>query len=79
MAAAGELALLPGDRWQDGQPVTAREVACSFEASAALNADAPALFVSTPVQVAAASRRVEGLQIDPDSWLSGLPAVSLEA
>jgi peptide/nickel transport system substrate-binding protein len=43
-----------------------------------LNADAPALFLYTPVQVAAASRRVEGLEIDPYSWLSGLPAVSLK-
>ena len=42
-----------------------------------LNADAPALFLYTPVQVAAVSRRVEGLEIDPYSWLSGLPAVTL--
>jgi peptide/nickel transport system substrate-binding protein len=43
-----------------------------------LNADAPAIFLYTPVQVAAVSHRVEGLQIDPYSWLSGLPAVSLK-
>ena len=43
-----------------------------------LNADAPAIFLYTPVQVAAASRRVEGLEIDPYSWLSGLTAVSLK-
>ena len=43
-----------------------------------LNADAPAVFLYTPVQVAAVSRRVEGLQIDPYSWLSGLSAVSLK-
>ena len=43
-----------------------------------LNADAPALFLYTPVQVAAVSRRVDSLDIDPYSWLSGLPAVSLK-
>jgi peptide/nickel transport system substrate-binding protein len=43
-----------------------------------LNADAPAIFLYTPVQVAAASRRVQGLEIDPYSWLSGLTAVSLK-
>ncbi len=43
-----------------------------------LNADAPAIFLYTPVQQAAVSRRVEGLNIDPYSWLSGLPAVSLK-
>jgi peptide/nickel transport system substrate-binding protein len=43
-----------------------------------LNADAPAIFLYTPVQVAAVSRRVEGLEIDPYSWLSGLTAVSQE-
>jgi len=30
------------------------------------------------VQVAAVSRRVDSLDIDPYSWLSGLPAVSLK-
>lgn len=43
-----------------------------------LNADAPAIFLYTPVQVAAVSRRVEGLEIDPYSWLSGLADVSLK-
>ena len=42
-----------------------------------LNADAPALFLYTPVQVAAVSRRVEHLAIDPYSWLSALPQVTL--
>jgi peptide/nickel transport system substrate-binding protein len=42
-----------------------------------LNADAPALFLYAPVNVAAVSRRVEGLVVNPYSWLSGLPALTL--
>lgn len=42
-----------------------------------LNADAPAIFLYTPVNVAAVSKRVEGLTIDPFSWLSGLSAASM--
>ncbi len=42
-----------------------------------LNADAPALFLYTPVQVAAVSRRVQQLTIDPYSWLAGLSSVSV--
>jgi peptide/nickel transport system substrate-binding protein len=42
-----------------------------------LNADAPAIFLYTPVNVAAVSKRVQGLTIDPFSWLSGLSSASL--
>ena len=42
-----------------------------------LNADAAALFLYAPVNVAAVSRRVEGFELNPYSWLAGLPAVSL--
>lgn len=42
-----------------------------------LNADAPAIFLYSPVNVAAVSKRVQGLTIDPFSWLSGLSAASL--
>lgn len=42
-----------------------------------LNADAPALFLFAPVNVAAVSRRVENLEIDPFSWLSGLRRLRL--
>jgi peptide/nickel transport system substrate-binding protein len=42
-----------------------------------LNADAPALFLYAPVNIAAVSRRVEGFEVNPYSWLSGLPAMSL--
>jgi len=42
------------------------------EAMDTLNADAPALFLYAPVQVAGVSRRLEGVSIDPYSWLSGL-------
>jgi peptide/nickel transport system substrate-binding protein len=38
-----------------------------------LNADAPALFLYAPSNVAAVSRRITGFAIDPYSWLSGLP------
>lgn len=37
-----------------------------------LNADAPAIFLYTPVQTAAVSRRLSGVTIDPYSWLAGL-------
>ena len=43
------------------------------EAMDTLNADAPAIWLYTPVNVAAASTRVEGLRIDPYSWLAALP------
>jgi peptide/nickel transport system substrate-binding protein len=42
------------------------------EALDTLNADAPGLFLYAPVQVAAASRRVEGFELNPYSWMSGL-------
>lgn len=42
-----------------------------------LNADAPALFLYAPVNVAAVARRVQRLGVDPYSWLSGLPLVTL--
>jgi peptide/nickel transport system substrate-binding protein len=42
-----------------------------------LNADAPALFLYAPVNVAAVSRRIEGFEVDPYSWLSGLPGWTL--
>jgi peptide/nickel transport system substrate-binding protein len=37
-----------------------------------LNADAPALFLFAPLQVAGLSRRMEGVTINPFSWLSGV-------
>lgn len=42
-----------------------------------LSADAPALFLYSPVNVAAVTRRVEGFELNPYSWLSGLPAMTL--
>lgn len=42
-----------------------------------LNADAPALFLYTPVNVAAVSKRVQGFEIDPFSWLAGLSSATL--
>lgn len=37
-----------------------------------LNADAPALFLFAPSQVAGISRRMDGVTINPYSWLSGV-------
>jgi peptide/nickel transport system substrate-binding protein len=42
------------------------------EAMDTLNADAPALFLYAPANLAAVSRRIQGVEIDPYSWLSGL-------
>ncbi|MBA2459296.1 MAG: ABC transporter substrate-binding protein [Gemmatimonadales bacterium] len=38
-----------------------------------LNADAAAIFLYAPVNVAAVHRRLENVSIDPFSWLSGVP------
>ena len=37
-----------------------------------LNADAPALFLYSPVNMAVLSRRVQNVKIAPFSWASGL-------
>lgn len=38
-----------------------------------LNADAPAVFLFAPTNIAAVSRRVQDAEINPYSWLAGLP------
>ena len=43
------------------------------EAMDTLNADAPAIFLYTPTNAAAVSRRMDGVEIDPYAWVSGLP------
>jgi ABC-type transport system substrate-binding protein len=43
------------------------------EAITQLNTDVPAIWLYTPLNVAGASKRVHGIEIDPYSWLSGLP------
>lgn len=43
------------------------------EAMDTLNADAPAVFLYTPTNAAAVSRRIGNVEIDPYSWLSGIP------
>jgi peptide/nickel transport system substrate-binding protein len=48
------------------------------EAMDTLNADAPAIFLYAPANVAIASRRVQGVEIDPYSWASGLRTWRLE-
>jgi peptide/nickel transport system substrate-binding protein len=47
------------------------------EAMDTLNADAPALFLYGPTNVAAVAGRVQHVSIDPYSWLSGLSGWSL--
>jgi peptide/nickel transport system substrate-binding protein len=42
------------------------------EAMNSLNADAPAIFLYSLTNVAAVSRRLDGVEIDPYSWVSGL-------
>jgi peptide/nickel transport system substrate-binding protein len=63
------------------EALAARDVATARrlwrEAMDTLNADAAALFLYAPVNVAAVSRRVEGLTIDPYAWLRGLSALTL--
>jgi peptide/nickel transport system substrate-binding protein len=42
------------------------------EAMDTLNADVPALFLYAPANLAVVSRRMEGVEIDPYNWASGL-------
>jgi peptide/nickel transport system substrate-binding protein len=42
------------------------------EAIDTLNADAPAIFLYAPANAAVVARRVDGVEIDPYSWISGL-------
>jgi peptide/nickel transport system substrate-binding protein len=59
--------------------VAARETAVGAarrrwrEAMDTLNADAPAIFLYAPTNVAAVHRRLRNVKIDPFSWASGLP------
>ena len=49
-----------------------RAKALYIEAMDTLNADAPAIFLYSPVNVAVISRRVQHVTIPPFSWASGL-------
>jgi ABC-type transport system substrate-binding protein len=64
-----------------GQAIEARDVSSAHRlwraALDTLNADAPALFLYAPVNTAAVARRVEGLTINPYSWLSELSRLTL--
>jgi peptide/nickel transport system substrate-binding protein len=56
----------------------ARSARRAWEAAISqLNADVPAIWLYTPMNVAGASKRVHGIEIDPYSWLSGLPGWSV--
>jgi peptide/nickel transport system substrate-binding protein len=48
------------------------------EAMDTLNADVPAIFLYSLANVAAVSRRLSGVEMDPYSWLSGLPGWTKE-
>lgn len=50
----------------------ARAGAVWREAMDTLNADAAGIFLYTPTNVAVASRRLDGVEINPVSWLSGV-------
>lgn len=54
-------------------PDRARAAALWREALDTLNADAPAVFLYNPTNHALVRRGLEGVAIDPFSWLSGLP------
>jgi ABC-type transport system substrate-binding protein len=43
-----------------------------------LNADAPAIFLFAPTNIAAVSRRLDQVEINAYSWLSGLPKWKLK-
>jgi len=43
------------------------------EAMDTLNADAPGIFLYAPANIAVVSRRIEGVDINPYGWVSGLP------
>lgn len=49
------------------------------EALDTLNADVPAIWLYNPTQVAAIPRRLEGVTINPYSWLSELPSWKLKS
>jgi peptide/nickel transport system substrate-binding protein len=49
------------------------------EAMDTLNADAPAIFLYALANTAAVQRRLEGVKIDPYSWLSGLPGWKIDS
>jgi peptide/nickel transport system substrate-binding protein len=61
--------------WGSGGVSEAR--AAWREALDTLNADFPAIWLYNPTQVAAVPRRLEGVTIDPYSWLAGLPSWKL--
>lgn len=44
-----------------------------------LNAEAPALFLYAPAQAAVVARRIQGLRLEPFSWLAGLPGWTLSS
>ncbi|HEU4697664.1 MAG TPA: peptide ABC transporter substrate-binding protein [Gemmatimonadales bacterium] len=48
------------------------------EAMDTLNADAPAIFLFTPTNVAAAQQRLQNVVIDPYAWLSTLPSWTID-
>lgn len=55
-----------------------RATALYRQAIEVLNADAPALFLYAPANVAVVSRRVRGLEIDPYGWVNGLRGWRIE-
>lgn len=56
---------------REGEAASARQL--WREALDTLNADVPAIFLYSLANVAAVHRRLEGVELDPYSWASGLP------
>ena len=56
----------------------ARAKARYVEAMDTLNADAPAIFLYTPVQTAAVHRRIGNVAIDPYAWIGRLPEWTID-
>ena len=53
-----------------GSPAQAK--AAWREALDTLNADVPAIWLYNPTNIAGAAKRIEGIRIDPYSWLAGI-------
>ena len=69
----GDIVVTAQKREERLQDVGISVTALSGEALETLNADAPAIFLYAPANVAAVRRTFSGVPINPYSWLSELP------
>jgi ABC-type transport system substrate-binding protein len=54
------------------EPRVAEATSLYHQAMETLNADAPAIFLYAPANVAVVAKRMAGVEIDPYSWAAGL-------